>query len=199
MNSKLFGVLASTGLATFAAVGHAAPGHDRYDRYDRGDRYERNYGRFDDEEFARVVDVVPLVERVRRAAPVEQCYDESTSGGYRSSRGNERTGATIAGGILGAVVGHQIGSGSGRKAATVAGTLLGAAIGNNASRGNDRDEGYYEEPRYRERCEVRDEVRLEERVRGYRVTYRYHGRDYVTELPYDPGPRLRVAVEARPL
>jgi uncharacterized protein YcfJ len=195
MNHKLFAVLALSGLATAAAgVAQAAPGHDRYDRY------ERSFGRYEsDEDFARVVDVVPLVERVRRAAPVEQCWDESTPGGYRSAGGNERTGATLAGGILGAVVGHQIGSGSGRKVATVAGTLLGAAIGNNAARGGDRDEGYYEEPRYRERCEVRDEVRFEERVRAYRVTYRYHGRDYVTELPYDPGPRLRVAVEARPL
>jgi uncharacterized protein YcfJ len=53
--------------------------------------------------------------------------------------------------------------------------------------------------RREQRCGVQEEVRFEERVRGYRVSYRYRGRDYVTEMPYDPGPRLRVAVEARPL
>ena len=197
MNSKLLGVLALVGLATASAASQAAPG---YDRYDRGDRYERGDERYgDDEDYARVLDVTPLVERVRRAQPVEQCWDEATRGGYHTSRGNERTGATLAGGILGAVVGHQVGSGSGRRAATVAGTILGAAIGNNSARGSSRDDGYYEEPRYRERCEVRDELRFEERVRAYRVMYRYHGRNYVTELPYDPGSRLRVAVEARPL
>jgi hypothetical protein len=60
-------------------------------------------------------------------------------------------------------------------------------------------EGYGRGPDYVERCEVRHEARFSEHVRAYRVAYRYHGRDYVTELPYDPGPRLRVAVEARPL
>jgi hypothetical protein len=46
---------------------------------------------------------------------------------------------------------------------------------------------------------VREQVRVEERARAYRVAYRYRGRDYMTELPYDPGAWLRVAVDARPL
>ena len=45
-----------------------------------------------------------------------------------------------------------------------------------------------------QRCEVRYEKRYEERVDGYRVTYEYHGREYTTRLPYDPGERIRVRV-----
>jgi uncharacterized protein YcfJ len=95
------------------------------------------------------------------------------------------------------VVGSQFGSGDGRRAATVAGAVVGGAVGRDVA--TRRDDRYGERVRYEQRCVVHEEFRVEERVRAYRVAYRYHGRDYVTELPYDPGPRLRVAVDARPL
>jgi outer membrane lipoprotein SlyB len=48
-------------------------------------------------------------------------------------------GGAIVGGVLGALVGNQIGSGSGRTAATVAGAAGGAIVGNQmeANRGHD--------------------------------------------------------------
>jgi uncharacterized protein YcfJ len=192
MNTRLLGIVATAGLGLFSGLAHAD--HDRYDRYDRYDRHER--WRDEGSDYARVLDVTPLVERVRRVDPVEVCWDEERA----VSRG-DRTGATLAGGLLGAVVGHQFGSGSGRRAATVVGAVIGGAIANDsAARREARhgdDDGYG--VRREQRCGVQEEVRFEERVRGYRVSYRYRGRDYVTEMPYDPGPRLRVAVEARPL
>jgi uncharacterized protein YcfJ len=197
MNTRLLGVVATTGLGLFSGLAHAD--HDRYDRYER----RRDEG----SDYARVLDVTPLVERVRRVDPVEVCWDEE-----RSVSRNDRTGATLAGGLLGAVVGHQFGSGNGRRAATVAGAVIGGAIANDSAArreararddyGYDNggyDNGDGDRVRHEQRCGVQGDVRFEERVRGYRVTYRYHGRDYVTEMPYDPGPRLRVAVEARPL
>jgi len=38
----------------------------------------------------------------------------------------------------------------------------------------------------------------EERVEGYRVTYVYHGREYTTRMPYDPGQRVRVNIDVSP-
>ena len=38
----------------------------------------------------------------------------------------------------------------------------------------------------------------EDRVEGYRVTYEYNGRRQTTQLPYDPGDRIRVRVDVRP-
>ena len=185
MSSRILSMVAVTGLGVAGSLAQASDW-----RHDPG----RDHGRRGpDVDVARVVAVEPLVERVRYRAPVEECYDVE-----RVQRGSDRTGLTIAGGLLGAVIGHQIGSGSGRNAATIAGAVLGGAIANNASARGDR--GYdRERVSYETQCHVRDEARFEERIRAYRVTYRYHGREYTTEMPYDPGPRLRVAVDARPL
>ena len=49
-----------------------------------------------------------------------------------------------------------------------------------------------------ERCETRYRSHQEERIDGYRVMYRYHGQKYVTEMPYDPGNRIKVRVDIRP-
>jgi len=188
MSTRILSIAAVTGLAMASTLANASDW-----RHDAG--RHRDYGPSVD--YARVVDVQPLVERVRYRAPVEECFDVE-----RVERGPDRTGATIAGGLLGAVIGHQFGSGSGRRAATVAGAVLGGAVANSASaRAEARyDDGYgRERVGYETQCRVRDEARYEERIRAYRVTYRFHGRDYTTEMPYDPGPRLRVAVDARPL
>ncbi len=48
-----------------------------------------------------------------------------------------------------------------------------------------------------ERCRTVQEVR--EVPSGYDVTYRYGGRDFVTRMPFDPGRRVRIAVDIRPV
>jgi len=35
-------------------------------------------------------------------------------------------------------------------------------------------------------------------IQGYDVRYRYHGREYVTRMSYDPGDRIRVDVSVQP-
>ena len=49
-----------------------------------------------------------------------------------------------------------------------------------------------------QRCETRYREEWQERVDGYRVTYKYHGRGQVTEMPYRPGERIRVRVDVTP-
>jgi uncharacterized protein YcfJ len=187
-------VVALTALALLGGLAHAGDWErgrdDRNYQPRHADRYDRGV------DYARVLEVTPLVERIRYSEPVEQCWEVD-----RGAQRSDRVGATLLGGVIGAVVGHQIGGGDGRRLATVAGAVVGGAIGNNAGARNEARRGYdYDQPaRYEERCAVHDEARLEERIRAYRVAYRYLGRNYVTELPYDPGARLRVAVDARPL
>ena len=41
-------------------------------------------------------------------------------------------------------------------------------------------------------------TKWQERIDGYRVTYVYHGRRQVTEMPYRPGDRIRVRVDVSP-
>jgi uncharacterized protein YcfJ len=50
-----------------------------------------------------------------------------------------------------------------------------------------------------ERCEVHQEEHFEDRNEGFRVTYRYNGRTYVTRMPNDPGQQIRVRVAVSPV
>jgi uncharacterized protein YcfJ len=150
-------------------------------------------------DYARVVDVDPIVTQVRTAVPRRDCYDEvQRSNGYAtSSYGRGSVAPTLIGGIIGGVLGSQIGHGHGRSAATVAGTLIGAGLGQAAGR-NANNSGYqYEEPQERvvQRCSVSYDDQIEQRIDGYRVTYVYQGREYTTRMPYDPGDRVRIHVD----
>jgi uncharacterized protein YcfJ len=176
---------------------------------------DAGYAEYD---YARVVDVDPIVRRVRVTEPRRECYEETRYDYDRrydsryAGRGGSSAGSMILGGIIGAAVGNQIGSGDGRRAATVAGAIIGSAIGHDAAarrdarttgRYDDRyderyDERYEARPYTVERCDVRHVESWEERIDGYHVTYEYQGRRGRMTLPYDPGPRVRVRVDVRP-
>jgi uncharacterized protein YcfJ len=166
----------------------------RHERYDP--RYEDGGGAYD---YARVVDVQPLMTRVRVSTPQRECWDEvryddrGYGNGPRSSGGGALLGA-----VIGGVIGHQIGSGRGRDAATAAGAVIGAGIGHRQA--ERRNAGNVPPPREYtvQRCETRYQSSWEERIDAYRVTYVYNGRRQVTELPYKPGERIRVRVDVSP-
>jgi uncharacterized protein YcfJ len=163
-----------------------------------------------DYDYARVTHVEPRYRQVRISVPRQECYSDTRYApderSYRSY-GGERSaaGGTILGGLIGAVIGHQIGHGSGRDVGTVAGAVIGGAIGHDAAQRNagGPDDGDYDDrggrPVERERCVTRYSESVEQRIDGYRVNYRYNDRNYQTDLPYDPGERLRVRVTVSPL
>jgi uncharacterized protein YcfJ len=185
--SRKFGLL-GTGVAIALAAGAAAADHNSY--------YGGGYGRDADYDFARVVHVEPLRRRVRVSEPVRECWEEvsyASNGPFSSNH----IGGTLVGGVLGTVVGNQIGHGRGKDVARAAGAIIGGAIGHNVSRDRQR-QLYGDDRRVYERCDVRHRDSWEERVDGYEVTYEYAGREYVTRMPYDPGDRLRVRVDVSP-
>lgn len=181
-----------------AAVAAASSGALAQDGYD-GQPYAYGNGApvYD---YARVVDVQPLTTRVRVSTPQRECWDETRQepGGYAPGpHGRQVAGGTLLGAAIGAVIGHQIGSGRGRDAATVGGAIVGAGIGHQQAM---RRHGATLPPREYtvQRCETRYRDEWQERVEGYRVTYVYHGREQVTEMPYKPGDRIRVRVDVTP-
>lgn len=97
------------------------------------------------------------------------------------------TGAVV-GGVAGAVLGSQVGGGTGKKVATAAGGIAGAVIGDRVA---NPDQPRTEQV---ERC--REIQTSREAIKGYDVTYRYNGRDFIATLPYQvqPGETLRVGV-----
>jgi uncharacterized protein YcfJ len=147
-------------------------------------------------DYAKVISAEPIIDYVTVSTPVRECWEETQY--YTVDRhAHERRASTFMGAVIGGVIGHQFGSGRGNDAATVAGSLIGAAIGNDVAR--DRH-GYGTETVARpvQRCETRYREHREERIDGYRVLYRYRGQKYLTEMPYDPGDRIRVRVDVRP-
>ena len=152
----------------------------------------------DSYDYAKVISSEPIIRYVTFTRPVRECWQDTEYYTVNHRAPGERGGALI-GAVLGGVIGHQFGSGRGNDAATVAGTLIGAAIGSESAR--ERYNGPYGATQYSrpvQRCESRLEEFQEERIDGYRVVYRYHGQRYMTEMPYDPGNRIRVRVDVRP-
>ena len=211
ISSKKILVGALAAAFTFASAGAFAQDRNQQNRYDdrpdsrdsRGydERYDDRYDSRDGDayDYAKVIDVQPLVTRVRVSTPEQECWDETRydQGGYRGPD-RHTAGSTLLGAVIGAAIGNQIGHGDGRRAATAAGAIIGAGIGNSQAQ---RRAGY-PVPQQREyttqRCETRYHDEWQERTDGYRVTYLYHGRRQLTQLPYDPGNRIRVRVDVSP-
>jgi uncharacterized protein YcfJ len=213
-STKMMVILAATALTVGSSAVFAQDHRydDRPPRYDGqyngqydGQYDDRDDGQYDDEggyDYAKVVDVQPLTRQVRVSSPQRECWDETRydeRDSYDRPRARNAGGATLLGAVIGAAIGNQVGHGDGRRAATAAGAIIGAGIGN-AQAG--RRNGYDQPPPPRaytvQRCETHYREDVQERVDGYRVTYVYHGRRGVTQLPYKPGERIRVRVDVSP-
>jgi uncharacterized protein YcfJ len=179
-----------TGVLGVASQALASPPSWSNSRHNRGVTYSSEY------DYAPVRRVEPIVRQVRIDTPRRECWDDVS---YVESRPHISdpgiAGRTLLGGLIGGVIGHQFGSGRGNDAATVAGTMIGAGVGYDS--GARRSPRAVEE-RVVQRCSVTYEEQYEERIDGYRVTYQYHGREYTTRMPYDPGERIRVRVAVAP-
>lgn len=138
-------------------------------------------------ERAKVTHVAPIYNIIEHEQPRRDCYTEEVYGSHSYSD----PGSTLVGGIIGGVIGHNISHGD--RGATAFGTLVGATIGSNNSR---REVPY---TRSQNRCTVRTDYVEEERLVGYRVTYRYRGHKYTTRMDRDPGEYVRLRVEATPV
>jgi uncharacterized protein YcfJ len=160
---------------------------------------------FDDS--APVLSVHPVMEHV----PVnrEECWSEHRRGYEETRVTRQDNGAvigpgTVIGAIAGGVIGHQFGESSGgRDRGTAAGAIVGGLVGNQIDRQNGAPPSEVTEVERRpvtrevQRCRTVQEVR--DVVAGYDVRYRYAGREFVTRMPYDPGRRIHVAIDVRPV
>jgi len=143
-------------------------------------------------DYAKVLQVQPLVTRVKVSTPTRECWEEQVV--QAAPRSQPNPAGAIIGGLIGGVIGNQFGSGHGNNAMTMAGIAVGSTIGSTV--GRTAASGTVSYPV--ERCETRNRVSYQERINGYSVTYKYQGRVYNTRMPYDPGKRLKVRVDVRP-
>ncbi len=195
MNSASITRLLITGL-TVASLGMGQAWAESSHRHDRG-HGGKGKAR---QTFAKVVAVEPITESIAQRIPHQQCWTEQIR--YQApSGGSGSNTAAIFGGIVGAAIGNSIGRGHHRdnkNIKTLAGGLLGAAIGNDIGAQN-RGRNSRVEYRDEQRCSTEYETRWEQKIIGYNVTYRYRGETYNTRMDYDPGDKLRVQVQVRPV
>ena len=138
-------------------------------------------------ERARVVSATPVYENVD--TPRQQCWTEQSGYYQEAPRGGNTAGAVI-GAIAGGLLGSTVGGCNGKIAASAVGAATGAVVGD---RYNTSGGAY--PPREVQRCRTVSDYH--QQLIGYYVTYRYHGREFTTRMPYNPGPwvMLRVNVD----
>jgi uncharacterized protein YcfJ len=154
---------------------------DREYRHKHKHRHHDSYEVVEYTEYARVVSSRPIYRTVAVEVPVDSCHVETVA--YSERRGGDSFKGTVAGGLIGAVIGHEVGRNG---HATAAGGLIGAAIGNNVAGGDRRVTRYQD----REVCSTRYRTEYEQQLVGYDVTYRYDNRIYTTETRHHPGSRI---------
>jgi uncharacterized protein YcfJ len=135
-------------------------------------------------QYAEVLKVTPVVRTIR--TPRRECRDEQVTRRAPVQDEHQMIG-TIAGALIGGVIGHQVGAGSGRDIATVAGAAGGGYAGNRLQKNlQDQDTVTATE----QKCEtVYDSS---EKTTGYQVRYRLNGKDSSVQMDHDPGPRIPV-------
>lgn len=147
-------------------------------------------------DYATVLEVEPITRLVQVTVPREECWREQVVH-QEPARRDSHTG-TILGGIIGAAVGNELGhSKRNKQVGAVAGALLGASIGSDVSRPRHSSGRTY--TTWEDRCKTIQETHQEERIDGYRVTYRYNGETYTTRTHRDPGDSLRVKLSVTPV
>ncbi len=126
----------------------------------------------------RVISSTPVVQQVQ--VPRQICSNQP----YAVQQPGSGAGAVI-GAIAGGILGNTIGHGGGRAAATILGVVGGAAVGDRIDGGGL---GYQGGPQ----CVT--QTFYENRTVAYNVTYEYGGRQFMVQMPNDPGPSLRLQV-----
>lgn len=144
--------------------------------------------------YGRVIDARPVYQSSSYQVPEQVCHYETVA--YREP-GNQRSyTGTIAGGLLGAALGHELGNSKRNKdVGAVAGGLLGASIGRDISNRHTTSTTRYRDEQV---CQTRYRTEHSQHITGYNVTYQYEGRVYQTHTRHHPGDRIPVNVQVRP-
>lgn len=135
------------------------------------------------QEVGRVISSTPVIHQV--AVPRQICTQQPLV--VQQPSGTSGGGAVI-GSIVGGLAGNQIGGGSGRAAATALGVIGGALLGNSV----EANQAQAATVQPVQQCTT--QTFYENRTTGYNVRYEFNGKEYNVQLPYDPGPTIRLQV-----
>jgi len=149
--------------------------------YYGGDRYRAR------EDTARVISSQPVYAAGEQK---EECWNPR-AGHYeerRDSHSANTVGGTVAGAVIGGIIGHQFND----RAGTALGALAGGAAGHEIAKNRGSDE---QDDLDYSRC--RTVSAGNGGIVGYDVTYEYRGQQYTTRMDHDPGRRVALGREIR--
>lgn len=150
-------------------------------------------------DYARVIETTPIYKKVQHIKPHKQCYSTKRHN-YRRQHSASYDSATpeIFGAVIGGAIGNAIGHNkSNKKVGTIVGAVLGASIAHDVEQQNNRH--YNNSKRHHQHCKYVDKVyNVENRLKGYEVTYKYRGEIFQTFTKKHPGKRLRIALTVSP-
>ena len=137
-------------------------------------------------EYAQVVNVQPVNETT--STPHEVCGDETVV--HREPyKDRHQIGGTVAGAVIGGLVGHQIGGGRGKDLATVGGAVAGGFAGHEIQKQHQENNATYSTVEHR----CRTVTSQTSRTVAYDVTYEYDGQQQHVRMDHDPGTRVQVS------
>ena len=121
--------------------------------------------------------------------PEKHCWVEREQ--VSQERNKTNIPATIAGALIGGILGHQVGNGRGNDLATVGGAIAGGVVGNSVSRNNSGQPA----TRDVQRC---DTVPSQAAPALWDVTYNFRGQDHRIQMANPPGPTVTVNRQGEP-
>ena len=122
--------------------------------------------------------------------PEQRCWVEREQ--VSQDRTSTNVPATIAGALIGGILGHQVGNGRGNDLATVGGAIAGGALGNSVSRNNSSQPA---STRDVQRCST---APSEAAPALWDVTYNFRGQEHRMQMANPPGPTVTVNRQGEP-
>ncbi len=128
---------------------------------------------------AEVVTVTPILHQEMKPVSVRHCREVEVVTQHK-----ETLGPSIAGAIIGGLLGSQIGKGRGRTVATGVGAAAGVGIAQSMTTPTEHTV-------IKEKCDHAVHYESVE-VERYEVVYRLNGQQFVTTMDQRPGPTIKV-------
>lgn len=136
--------------------------------------------------YVNVIRSEPMYEY--RDIPEQREYYNTTPSSSRSYESDNSIGLdTVIGATAGVILGNQIGKGNGKTVAKVAGGLIGAGVANGTRDSRNGTSTYNED--YRQPNSY--SIRRERVLTGYRNYFIYEGREY-SKITYNPIDRVEI-------
>ena len=135
-------------------------------------------------DYAEVLNVAEAKQTVQ--VPREVCEEVPVTR-QKPVKDEHRIVGTVAGALIGGVLGNQVGGGNGKKIATVAGAAAGGYAGNKVQQNMQAKDTY---TTYEQRCHTVNESKV--KLLGYDVTYRLGDETGKVRMDHRPGERIPV-------